>query len=191
MLPNCALNLYIGSSCSWAAYPDPVITVSSNYSLSLLMTLLLIFQEHVIFTHCLILLDWFYWAQRYIEIMLRMRGWMRRMYVAWSWNWKGLSHSPGLSLSLGRTVSPLYLGCSLTRVHFLSACTDFLRGVSLDLCWLKELTAAGDEPGFSRVTQEGKGIMLDQADSHREEHWPRLKVYFEDLRYFLERCTGR
>lgn len=143
------------------------------------MTLLLIFQEHVIFTHCLILLDWFYWAQRYIEIMLRMRGWMRRMYVAWSWNWKGLSHSPGLSLSLGRTVSPLYLGCSLTRVHFLSACTDFLRGVSLDLCWLKELPAAGDKPGFSRVTQEGKALCWTRLIATEKSTGP-------DSRYILK-----
>ena len=45
--------------------------------------------------------------------------------------------------------------------------------------------------GFGRDTREGKGILLDQADSYGEEHWARLKVYFEDLRYFLERCAGR
>lgn len=45
--------------------------------------------------------------------------------------------------------------------------------------------------GFGRDTREGKGILLDQADSYGEEHWARLKVYFEDLRYLLDRCAGR
>lgn len=92
---------------------------------------------------------------------------------------------------LAGLLAPSTWGCSLTRVHFLLACTDVLLGVSLDLCWLKELIAAGDGPGVQQSYPGRKTITLDQADSHGEEHWPRRKVYFEGLRYFLERCTGR
>ena len=38
-------------------------------------------------------------------------------------------------------------------------------------------------PGCSRVTQEGNGSALDEAGSHREKHWPRLEIYFADLRF--------
>lgn len=144
---------------------------------------LFLFQERLVFAHCLLLLDSFHWVQRCTEIKLGKIDLIRTMNVARQWNWIGLDHSPGLMVYLvPKLIALPPPGVVLYSRPMPPSCSS-CQCPSWGIPWpiLKEkLFSREMSQEFIAVALEGYDRALDQGGGHREK-LARWEVYLEDL----------
>lgn len=196
MLPSCTLTSSTVYSCSWDAYSDPIMTVTSDYSLYSLITLLFSRTSGLCslpYSSRLILLGsevcWNYAGNEGIDEE-DDSGLERELN--WSWPFPG-SHGP----SVGRIDRPCSTcscpSCPLTKVtSYQLIQMSYVGSLLIYVGWRPDCSRRWTR-GVVQLPRKEMAMLWMRLVAIEKSTGPDLRYILQiwGLRYFLERLTGR